>query len=479
MADIDFKEMIKSKHPTQGVVLQEPPYALEAEQSLVGGLMLDNAAWDLVVSKVCESDFYRHEHRILFGVMRELTKRNQPFDVITVLEALKSKNELDPAGGEAYLFELANNTPSAANVVAYAEIVREKSVLRQLIGVSEEIAEAAYHPQGRVVHELLDLAETKIFAIAEQTGSDAEGPQSINQILAHTLEKLDTLFHSKEAITGIETGFTDFDKLTSGLQRSDLIILAGRPSMGKTVLGVNIAEHVVMNQKNPLPTLMFSMEMPGQSIATRMISSLSRVALHRLRTGALSEADWTRVVSAVGMLSAAPFFVDDSPSLSPAEVRARARRLVKSHGPLGLIVIDYLQLMKVPGFRVENRVLEISEISRSLKALAKELNVVVIALSQLNRSLEQRADKRPVMSDLRESGAIEQDADLIVFIYRDEVYNKDTPEKGIAEIIMAKHRNGPIGAVKLNFLGELTRFENLAYQGYQEIHYGAPHKTQD
>ncbi|KTD30192.1 MULTISPECIES: replicative DNA helicase [Legionella] len=446
--------------------LKRPPHSAEAEQSIIGGLMLDNQVWDKISSKLCEADFYRTEHRILFRAIAELAKKSQPFDVVTLLDILKSTNELDDAGGETYLFELANNTPSVANVSAYADIVREKSVQRQLITVANDIADSAYNPGGRNVTDLLDFAETKVFAIAEQTGGEG-GPESIKSILVKAVERIDALYHNGESITGLATGLSDLDEMTSGLQPSDLIIVAGRPSMGKTTLVMNMAEHAAIKANKPV--LVFSMEMPSDSLAMRMMSSLGRIDQHRIRTGKLDDEDWPRVTSAVHMLSEAPLFIDDTPALSPAEMRARCRRLAKEHGKLGLIVVDYLQLMQVPGFKGDNRTAEISEISRSLKSLAKELEVPVIALSQLNRSLEQRHDKRPVMSDLRESGAIEQDADLICFIYRDEVYNEDSPDKGTAEIIVAKQRNGPIGKVRVAFLGKYTRFEDLAFNGYQGV----------
>jgi replicative DNA helicase len=446
--------------------LKRPPHSLEAEQSVLGGLMLDNQVWDKVSATLCKDDFYRVEHRLLFQIISELAKKDNPFDVITIMDALKSYDALDEAGGEVYLFELANNTPSVANIKAYADIVREKSVQRQLIEVANEVADSAYNPNGREVSDLLDNAETKVFAIAEQTGSDG-GPESIKSILVKAVEKIDTLYHSSSSITGVPTGLSDFDEMTSGLQASDLVIVAGRPSMGKTSLVMNMAEHAAIQEKKPV--LVFSMEMPADSLAMRMMSSLGRIDQHRLRTGKLEDEDWPRVTSAVHMLSDASLFIDDAPGLSPSEMRARARRLAKEQGQLGLIVVDYLQLMQIPGMKADNRTAEISEISRSLKALAKELSVPVLALSQLNRSLEQRQDKRPVMSDLRESGAIEQDADLIVFIYRDEVYNDDSPDKGTAEIIIAKQRNGPIGRTRVAFLGKYTRFEDLAYEGYQGV----------
>lgn len=445
--------------------LKTPPHSIEAEQSILGGLLLDNQAWDKVSGKLCAEDFYRQEHRMLYEAIADLSRREQPFDVITIAETLKSLSELENVGGEPYLFELSNNTPGVANMSAYVQIVREKSVQRQLIGVANEIAELAYHPEGREVSNILDIAETKVFAIAEQTGGDG-GPENIKDVLGKAIEKIDTLYHAEGDITGLSTGFTDFDKMTSGLNPSDLVIVAGRPSMGKTTFVMNMAENAAI--QSGAPVLVFSMEMPGDSLAMRMISSLGRIDQSRVRSGKLKDEDWPRVTSAVNMLSEAKMYIDDTPGLSPAEMRARARRIAKEHGEIGLIVIDYLQLMQVPGFKVENRTAEISEISRSLKALAKELSVPVVALSQLNRSLEQRADKRPVMSDLRESGAIEQDADLIVFIYRDEVYNDESPDKGVAEIIIGKQRNGPIGKVRLAFLGQYTRFEDLAFEGFSD-----------
>lgn len=445
--------------------LKRPPHSVEAEQAIIGGLMLDNQVWEKISTKLTADDFYRTEHRILYRAILELVKKEQPFDVVTLLDTLKTSNSLDDAGGETYLFELANNTPSVANVSAYADIVREKSVHRQLIGIAGDIADLAYNPGSREVPELLDFAETKVFAIAEQTAGKG-GPENIKSILVKAVERIDTLFHSGQAITGLATGLADLDEMTSGLQPSDLIIVAGRPSMGKTTLVMNMAEHAAI--KSTKPVLVFSMEMPADSLAMRMMSSLGRIDQHRMRTGKLDDEDWPRITSAVHMLSEAPLYIDDTPALSPAELRARARRLAKEHGQLGLVIVDYLQLMQVPGFKADNRTAEISEISRSLKSLAKELKTPVIALSQLNRSLEQRHDKRPVMSDLRESGAIEQDADLICFIYRDEVYNEDSSDKGIAEIIVAKQRNGPIGKVRVAFLGKYTRFEDLAFNGYQE-----------
>ena len=455
-------ELIKRKSPSKVMPgsPKVPPHSMDAEQSVLGGLMLDSRAYDQVADRLHQEDFYRHEHRILFRTIARMLDQNKPIDVLTVSEALREMHELDQVGGEVYLFELANNTPSAANIVAYADIVRERSVLRQLILAASDIAENAFNAQGRSIVELLDAAERSVFSISE-LGSRGSGPVNIKDYLANTMDRIDTLFHSTNPITGVPTGYHDFDNLTSGLQPADLVIIAGRPSMGKTTLAMNIAENVAI--KSRLPVLIFSMEMPGEAIVMRLLSSLCRIDQLRIRTGKLADEDWPRISSTVSMLSEAPLFIDDTPGLSPAEMRARARRLAKEHGQLGLVMVDYLQLMQVPGTN-ENRTAEISEISRSLKGLAKELHVPVLALSQLNRGLEQRADKRPVMSDLRESGAIEQDADLIVFIYRDEVYNEHSADKGTAEIIIAKQRNGPIGKVRLTFMGQFTCFENFTRQ---------------
>ena len=438
-----------------------PPHSVDAEQSVLGGLMLDARAWDQVAERLMQDDFYKHEHRLIFKAMARLIEQSKPVDVLTVSETLRESHELEQVGGEVYLFELTNNTPSAANIAAYADIVKERAVLRRLLMAASDITESAYNVQGRSITELLDQAERSVFQISQQ-GSRGEGPQNLQSYLAKTMDKIDTLFHSTNAITGVSSGFADLDDMTSGLQSSDLIIIAGRPSMGKTMFAMNIAENVAI--KSRLPVLVFSMEMPGEAIVMRMLSSLCRIDQLRIRTGKLTDDDWPRLSSAVSMLSEIVLYIDDTPALSPAEMRARARRLAKEHGQLGLIVVDYLQLMQVPGNN-ENRTAEISEISRSLKGLAKELKVPVIALSQLNRGLEQRTDKRPVMSDLRESGAIEQDADLIAFIYRDEVYNDNSPDKGTSEIIIGKQRNGPIGKIRVTFLGQYTRFENFTRQG--------------
>ncbi len=442
--------------------LKVPPHSVPAEQSVLGGLMLDNEAWDQIADRVSDTDFYRRDHRLIFCAIRDLAEAGKPLDVVTLAEQLERTRQLNDAGGLAYLGALAKDTPSAANIRAYADIVREHSVLRQMVRVGTDIANAAYFPEGRESRELLDFAEQQVFQIAEQGSRGRRGFTRIKDLLTKAVDRIDHLFQLDNPITGVPTGFNDFDEMTAGLQPSDLIIIAGRPSMGKTTFAMNIAENAAIKHK--VPVAVFSMEMPGEQLAMRMMSSLGRIDQHKVRTGKLDDDDWPRLTSAVSILAEAPLFIDDTPALTPTDLRARARRLKREHD-LGMIVIDYLQLMQVPGSR-ENRATEISEISRSLKALAKELQVPVIALSQLNRSLEQRPNKRPVMSDLRESGAIEQDADMIAFIYRDEVYNEDSPDKGTAEIIVGKQRNGPIGMKRLTFLGKYTRFENFVSDGY-------------
>jgi replicative DNA helicase len=443
--------------------LRLPPHSVEAEQSLLGGLMLDQRAWDQIADVVHVEDLYRADHRLIFSAIAELVERNQPPDAVTVAEHLQRAGQLEAAGGVPYLARLVEDTPSAANIRAYGHIVRERAMLRQLIEIGGDIAASAHSTQGLTVDEIVDLAEQRVFEIAEG-GRRGPGFTSLKDILPKTIDRLDTLSHSQSEITGVSTGFTEMDKMTAGLQRGELIIIAGRPSMGKTTLAINIAENAAIGAQ--VPAGIFSMEMSAEQLSFRMLSSVGRVSQTRLRNGKLSEEDWPRVHSAVSMMSSAPIFIDDGGALTPTEVRSRARRLKREHG-LGLIVVDYLQLMQVSG-NVENRATELSEISRSLKALAKELDVPVIALSQLNRSVEQRNDKKPVMSDLRESGALEQDADLIVFIYREEVYDRDTPRKGIADIIIGKQRNGPVGEFRLTFLGEFTRFENLVDEAYGE-----------
>ena len=444
--------------------LKIPPNSIEAEQSLLGGLMLDKAAWDKVADLIGSEDFYRQDHKLIFKAIAELVDDGNPCDVITVSEFLDKRGELDAAGGLEYLATLANETPGAANARAYGNIVRERSMLRSLINAGNEIAGQAFATDGRSAAEVVDEAERLVFEIAERGTRGRQGFKSLKQILPETVDRIDMLHQSDGSITGISTGYGEFDKMTAGLQPGDLVIVAGRPSMGKTTFAVNIAENASIGAQ--VPTAIFSMEMPASQLAFRMISSLGRVDQTHLRTGNFPDEDWSRINTAVQLMSEAPIFIDDTAGLAPTEIRARARRLQREHG-LGLIVVDYLQLMAVPG-NTENRATEISEISRSLKALAKELSVPVIALSQLNRSVEQRTDKRPVMSDLRESGAIEQDADMIIFIYREEVYNPDTPRKGIADIVIAKQRNGPIGEFPLTFVGRYTKFENWVPDAYAD-----------
>jgi replicative DNA helicase len=441
--------------------LRMPPHSVEAEQSVLGGLMLENSAWDRIGDMMSEADFYRSDHRLIYRHISKLIEASKPADVLTVSESLERSAELANAGGLSYLAALAQNTPSAANIRRYAEIVRERSIMRRLAEVGTEISDSAYNPLGRDASQLLDQAESKVFEIAEQGSRGKAGFVAMPPLLTQVVERIDMLYNrdNPNDVTGVPTGYTDLDEKTSGLQPGDLVIVAGRPSMGKTALSLNIAEHVALDAG--LPVAIFSMEMAATQLAMRLLGSLGRLDQHRLRSGRLLDDDWQRLTQAVGRLNDAPIQIDESAALNALEVRARARRLHRQYGKLGLIIVDYLQLMSATGDG-ENRATEISEISRSLKALAKELSVPVVALSQLNRSLEQRPNKRPVMSDLRESGAIEQDADLILFIYRDEVYNPDSADKGIAEIIIGKQRNGPIGTVKLTFRGENTRFENYA-----------------
>ena len=442
--------------------LKLPPNSVEAEQSVLGGLLLENEALDKIADVLSEVDFYRHDHRLIYHHICKLIEQSRPADIVTVAESLENSAELSSIGGIAYLGALAQNTPTAANIRRYAEIVRERSVMRKLVEVGSGIAESAYNPQGRDAQQLLDEAEAKIFKIAESGNRSSQGFVDMKSLLPAVADRIDYLYQRENqgAVTGVPTGFDDLDERTSGFQPGDLIIVAGRPSMGKTAFSLNIAENVALDTK--LPVAVFSMEMGATQLATRMIGSVGRLDQHRMRNGNLENDDWVRLTTALGKLNDAPIYIDEGAGLSSFDVRARARRLHRQCGKLGLIVVDYLQLMAgTSGRASENRATEISEISRSLKSLAKELDVPVVALSQLNRSVEQRPDKRPVMSDLRESGAIEQDADLILFIYRDEVYNPDSEDKGTAEIIIAKQRNGPIGRVRLTFLGQHTRFENF------------------
>ena len=444
-----------------------PPHSVEAEQSVLGGLLLENTAWERIADLITEQDFYRHDHRLVYRHITKLLDGSKPADVVTVSESLENSNELTTVGGLAYLGALAQNTPSAANIRRYAEIVRDRAILRGLVEVGTAIADSAYNPSGRSAAELLDEAEGKVFKIAEAGARGKQGFMELQPLLTQVVERIDMLFQrdNPSDITGIPTGFVDLDRMTSGLQPGELVIVAGRPSMGKTAFALNIAENVALD--SGLPVAVFSMEMAGTQLVMRMMGSVGKLDQHKVRTGRLQDEDWQRLTYAVGKLNDAPMYIDESAALTALDLRARARRLHRQCGKLGLIVIDYLQLMSGSSHG-ENRATEISEISRSLKALAKELDVPVVALSQLNRSLEQRPNKRPVMSDLRESGAIEQDADVILFIYRDEVYNPETPEKGISEIIIGKQRNGPIGTVRLAFQGEFTRFENLAHGSYQD-----------
>jgi replicative DNA helicase len=444
--------------------LKVPPHSVEAEQSVLGSLLIENDAWDRIGDVIREDDFYRFDHRLIFQHVARLIEKNRPADVVTVFESLQSVQRADEVGGLAYLNALAQSVPSAANIRRYAEIVRDRSVLRRLVGVADEIASSAYNPQGRDTAQLLDEAESKVFAIAEDGARGQAGFQALPDVLGNVVTRIDELYHRDDPsdVTGVPTGFSDLDNMTSGLQPGDLVIVAGRPSMGKTAFSLNIGEHVAVDQG--LPVAVFSMEMGANQLALRLLSSVGRLDQQRLRTGRLQTEDWPKLTAGIQRMQDAQLFIDETPALNALELRARARRLARQCGKLGLIIIDYLQLMSA-STSGENRATEISEISRSLKALAKELDCPVIALSQLNRSLEQRPNKRPVMSDLRESGAIEQDADVILFIYRDEVYNPDSQDKGSAEIIIGKQRNGPIGTVRLTFLRELTKFENFAGGG--------------
>jgi len=443
--------------------LRVPPHSAEAEQSVLGGLLLDNGAWDRIGDLLGEDDFYRYEHRLIYAAMAALINATKPADVITVFEQLQRLGKADDCGGLVYLNALAQSVPSAANIRRYAEIVRERSVLRKLVAASDEIATSAFNPQGRPVAQILDDAEGKIFRIGEEGMRTRQAFQSMDQLVVQLIDRVNELHdNGAEEVTGVRTGFYDLDRLTAGLQAGDLIVLAARPSMGKTALALNIGEHVAVREG--LPVVVFSMEMGASQLALRMVGSLGRIDQQHLRTGALRDDEWGRLSEAVEKLGKVSLFIDESPALTPSEVRARARRQARQCGQLGLIVVDYLQLMSGSvGTTDENRATVIGEISRGLKSLAKELKCPVMALSQLNRSVESRTDKRPMMSDLRESGAIEQDADVIMFIYRDEYYTKDAcKEPGIAEIIIGKQRNGPTGTVKLTFLKPLTKFDNLA-----------------
>ncbi|WP_340680118.1 replicative DNA helicase [Paraglaciecola sp.] len=460
MIVISVKDTPKKKSDPKVDRLKIPPHSIEAEQSVLGSMLIAPDSWDKVAEIITDEDFYNRSHQIIFRAILRLLTKSHPIDLITVSEDLEEHDELDDAGGFAYLGELARNTPSAANVAAYAQIIKERAVTRELIGVAHEIAEAGYNPEGRNSGEILDMAESKVFEIAEKrTGKDV-GPKNVEAVLGKTIDRLEILVKSNKEVTGVSTGYTDLDKKTSGLQPSDLIIVAARPSMGKTTFAMNLCENAMLLETKPV--LVFSLEMPSEQIMMRMLASLSRVDQTKIRTAQLNDEDWARISNTMAMLKDKDnLYIDDSSGLTPMDVRTRARKLARDKGGISLIMIDYLQLMRVPSLS-DNRTLEIAEISRSLKALAKELEVPVVALSQLNRGLEQRADKRPINSDLRESGSIEQDADLIMFIYRDEVYHEESTEKGIAEIIIGKQRNGPIGTSRLTFQGQFSRFDNYA-----------------
>jgi replicative DNA helicase len=462
-----MQEPVKTSfsNDVETTALKIPPHSVEAEQAVLGGVFLDKEAWDKVAERVREEDFYRRDHRIIFRAISQLSNEGQPYDIVTVAEWLENHQLLDESGGMRNLAALAENTPSASNISAYADIVRKRSILRQLISATSDINDTVFNPQGQSSEQILEFAEQTVFEIAEQ---ETRGRKSYQNISAYTdlvMEMMQERAESTNPITGIRTGYHDLDKITAGFQRSDLIVIAGRPAMGKSALAVNIAETAAIKDKRSVA--IFSMEMAAEQLTTRMMSSLANINQQKVKTGELDGDDWVRFTSTVGILKETKMFIDDTPALTPAELRARCRRISREHG-LDLVVVDYLQMMQVAG-TAENRATEISEISRSLKSMAKELNIPVIALSQLNRSVESRQDKRPVMSDLRESGAIEQDADVIIFIYRDEVYDKESPDKGIAEIIISKQRNGPIGFLKLTWRGQYTRFDNFVEDPLRDV----------
>ncbi len=447
--------------------LRIPPHSIEAESSVLGGLLLDNGAWDRVGDLLADGDFYRYEHRLVYAAMATLINASKPADVITVFEHLQNQGKAEEVGGLAYLNSLAQYVPSASNIRRYAEIVRERSILRKLVSASDEIATNAFNPKGKPVDKILDEAEQKIFNIGEEGSRMKQGFQAMDSLVVALLDRVTEMADNPNDITGVPTGFYDLDRMTSGFQAGDMIVLAARPSMGKTALAINIAEHVALNEG--LPVAVFSMEMGAAQLAVRIVGSIGRIDQGHLRTGKLTDDEWPRLTEAIEKLRPVSLHIDETPGLTPSELRANARRLARQCGKLGLIVVDYLQLMSGSSSDGENRATELGEISRGLKMLAKELQCPVIALSQLNRSVETRTDKRPMMSDLRESGAIEQDADIIMFIYRDEYYNKDSKEPGVAEIIIGKQRNGPTGTIKLAFLKQLTRFESLASGGHGDF----------
>jgi len=444
--------------------LRVPPHNTQAEQSLLGGLMLDNQTWDDIADQIAEADFYRRDHRLIFATIARLADAGQPLDLVTLSENLESRGQIEAAGGLPYLSALARETPSAVNVKAYARIVREHSVQRQLISALTAISDMAFGAEGRETAELLDESERRILSIADQTARHGQGFQPARSVMADVVARIEDLRERGSEIPGLETGFADLDRITGGLHPGELVFLAGRPSMGKTAFALNVTEHVAVRGRQPVA--LFSLEMPAEAIGQRLVASVRRINLQRLRTAALQDAQWPRLSTAVGEVTSAPLHIDDTSALSPLELRSRARRLKRELGALGLVVIDYLQLMTVPGTR-ENRTNEVAAISRALKGLAKELGCPVLALSQLNRNLEQRPNKRPVMADLRESGSIEQDADIVAFVYRDEIYQADSKHKGTAELIIGKHRNGPLATVRLAYLGQYTRFEDLARDPFE------------
>ncbi len=444
--------------------LRVPPHSIEGESSVLGGLLLDNTAWDRVGDILMDNDFYRYEHRLIYAAIGVLVNASKPADVITVFEHMQSQGRAEEIGGLSYLNSLAQYVPSASNIRRYAEIVRDRSILRKLVTASDEIATNAFNPKGRPVAEIVDESEQKIFKIGEQGKRNKQGFQAMDSLVVQLLDRVQEMADNPNDVTGVRTGFYDLDRQTAGLQAGDLIVLAARPSMGKTALAINIAENVALNEG--LPVAVFSMEMGAAQLAVRIVGSIGRIDQGHLRTGKLTDDEWPRLSEAIEKLRTISLHIDESPGLTSSEVRANARRLSRQYGQLGLIVVDYLQLMSGSGGDGENRATELGEISRGLKMLARELKCPVIALSQLNRSVEQRPDKRPMMSDLRESGAIEQDADIIMFIYRDEYYTKDQcKEPGVAEVIIAKQRNGPTGTVKLAFMRQFTKFESLASGG--------------
>jgi len=465
MSSTDFEPMnlMPFDFPSDQQVaqLRVPPHSIEAESSVLGGLLLDNGAWDRVGDLLVDGDFYRHEHQLIYAAVGALINASKPADVITVFEQLQNQGHAEAMGGLGYLNSLAQYVPSASNIRRYAEIVRERAILRKLVSASDEIATAAFNPKGRAVDKILDEAEQKIFNIGEEGSRMKQGFQSMDKLVVELLDRVQEMADNPNDITGVPTGFMDLDRMTSGLQPGDLVVLAARPSMGKTAFAINIAEHVALNEG--LPVAVFSMEMGAAQLAVRIVGSIGRVDQGHLRTGKLNDEEWPRLTEAIERLRSVSLHIDETPGLTPSELRANSRRLARQCGKLGLIVVDYLQLMSgSSGSDGDNRATELGEISRGLKMLAKELQCPVIALSQLNRGVEQRTDKRPMMSDLRESGAIEQDADIIMFIYRDDYYNKDSKDPGVAEIIIGKQRNGPTGTVRLAFLKPLTRFESLA-----------------